>query len=173
MQISYWYFWWGLYCVGSPYHFFSDICRRVYIIKMQVLEREGHLSSPARKQSRPVFLLPSLHQHRRARLSWTLHFLVSSGNKARGMECGVLANIRKHLSTVGVTEHWHSLPRQVVAIPVLVGIRNLGGHGSLRASGCGWLCLSRDWTRWTPEVPPNLRHYGGRFWRGCTYFMLV
>lgn len=41
----------------------------------------------------------------------------------------VLANIRKHLSIVRVTEHWHSL-WQVVAFPVLGDIRKLSGHGS-------------------------------------------
>lgn len=41
-------------------HYFSDISRRVYVIEMQMLEREGYSSSLARKQNRPVFLLPSL-----------------------------------------------------------------------------------------------------------------
>lgn len=35
-----------------------------------------------------------------------------------------------HFSTVRVTEHWHIVPKQAVASPVLGDIRKLSGHGS-------------------------------------------
>lgn len=144
-------FWRGFNCVGSLYHYFSGVSRRAYIFEMQALERERYLGSLARKQSRLVFLLPSLtstEEH----VNSTLPF-VQRKQRKRGKECGVLANIRKHLSSLRLTEHWHSLPRQVVASPVLGGIRKLSGHGSGQVAVGGSACAGTG----PDELPRCLR----------------
>lgn len=75
------------------------------------------------------YFLLSAAQKGTALVNFTLPY-VQWKQRKRGKEYGILANIRKHLSTVRVTDHWHSLPRKVVSSPLLGDFRKLSGHGS-------------------------------------------
>jgi len=61
--------------------------------------------------------------------------------------------VRKHFLTVGVTEHWHRLPREVLDT-ILGGIQKPSGHSP------GQLALLRGWvgqmTNTQRSLPPSI-----------------
>lgn len=117
------------------------------------------------------YFLLSAAQKGTALVNFTLPY-VQWKQRKRGNEYGILANIRKHLSTVRVTDHWHSLPRKVVSSTSLEILESC-----LDMDLGKWLCMALLEQRAGPgKLLRCLRtsgHYVRRFWLRCTYFILV
>lgn len=111
------------------------------------------LCSPVQVRDGPTGKSPLKgHKVDRARL-FSVVFGDRWGNGHRLNHTRRCLSIRKHFFTLSATEHWTSLPREVVRFPSLEIFKSypymILGNQLLEQGG---------WTIWLPKVPPNLNH---------------